>query len=105
MAEKHGRVSDRGYGISVGLKEDYTLLCGPFLANAVRSGLGLGMVPLPLFTKCREPDDIDDGSMNRVVWRSCTGISKAHPAKLSGAHGKGLKSLASKLDKMDRDST
>jgi len=51
----------------------------------------------------REPDRIDDDTMNRVLWHSCMGIDNAYPAEFAGAHGKGLKRLGLKLDAVERD--
>ena len=51
----------------------------------------------------REPDRIDDDTMNRILWHSCMGIDKAYPAEFAGAHGKGLKQLGLKLDAVERD--
>jgi YVTN family beta-propeller protein len=51
----------------------------------------------------REPDRIDDDTMNRILWHSCMGIGRAYPAEFAGAHGKGLKQLGLKLDAVERD--
>jgi YVTN family beta-propeller protein len=49
----------------------------------------------------REPDRIDDDTMNRILWHSSMGINAAYPAELAGAHGKGLKRLGLKVDSAD----
>ena len=51
----------------------------------------------------REPDRIDDDTMNHILWHSCMGIERAYPAEFAGAHGKGLKPLGLKLDAVERN--
>ena len=43
------------------------------------------------------PDRADEDTFNKILWYSSKGINAPYPAKLSGAHGTGLKELNLKL--------
>jgi YVTN family beta-propeller protein len=52
-----------------------------------------------------QPDLVDEGVLNRVIWHSVKGNAR-YPSEFEGAHGKGLKQLGLMLDKnqsVDKD--
>ncbi len=46
--------------------------------------------------KFNEPDDVDEETLNRILWFSVRGESEAYPAGFAGGHGKGLSRLGLK---------
>jgi YVTN family beta-propeller protein len=54
-------------------------------------------------TDLSQPDRIDDDAWNRALWFAAKGASLPYPAEFAGAHGRGLKALALKLDPNVRD--
>lgn len=43
------------------------------------------------------PDRINDDTFNRILWHASKGMNARYPAKLAGAHGRGLKNLKLQL--------